>query len=122
MVFEAIETQVTSKFAEPLGDTKKLTVEYILTQKGWRGNTEDDWEECVKFIGNLALASKGLNSSISNKSWENKKKALNKHSRLYLNKELLENDLKVCDEMAIVKRGEQLAQVIVKIWLHADDI
>ena len=30
MVFEAIEKHVSSKFAEPLGDTKNLTVEHIL--------------------------------------------------------------------------------------------
>ncbi len=122
MVFEAIETHVSSKFAEPLVDTKKLTVEHILPQKGWRGNTEDDWEERVKFIGNLTLASKGLNSSMSNKSWENKKKALHQHSRLYLNQELLENAPEVWDETAIVERSKALAEAIVQIWPHADGI
>ena len=122
MVFEAIEKHVSSKFAEPLGDTKKLTVEHILPQKGWRGNTEDDQEDIVKFIGNLTLASKRLNSAMSNKSWEYKKKALYQHSRLYLNKELLDNAPEVWDETAIVKRSEQLAQAIVEIWPHADGI
>lgn len=134
MVFEAIETHVSSKFAEPLGDTKKLTVEHILPKSWAKGNwplpedtanrdvAESIREDCVKFIGNLTLASKGLNSLMSNKSWEHKKKALRQHSRLYLNKELLDNAPEVWDETAIEKRSKQLAQAIVQIWPHADGI
>ncbi len=134
MIFEAIEKHVSSKFAEPLGDTKDLTVEHILPKSWAKGNwplpedttnrevAESIREDCVKFIGNLTLASKRLNSSMSNKSWEDKKKALRQHSRLYLNQELLENAPEVWDETAIVKRSEQLAQAIVQIWPHADDI
>lgn len=134
MVFEAIEERVSSKFAEPLVDTKKLTVEHILPKSWAKGNwplpedttnkeiAESIREECIKFIGNLTLASKGLNFAIPNKSWENKKKALHQHSRLYLNKELLDNAPEVWDETAIVKRSEQLAQAIVQIWPHADGI
>lgn len=41
---------------------------------------------------------------------------------MYLNKELLENAPEVWEETAIVERSEQLAQAIVEIWPHADDI
>ena len=117
-----------------LGDTSKLTVEHILPKKWENGDwpfpkdTIDkataavDRNDCIKFIGNLTLASKELNFPKPNKSWEDKKKALQKYSSLYLNKELLDNAPEVWDEAAIVKRSKQLAQAIVQIWPHADGI
>ena len=127
--------QFLKKNTDLLGDTSKLTVEHILPKKWENG----DWpfpkdtvdkaaaavgrnDRIIKLIGNLTLASKELNFPKSNKSWEDKKKALHKHSRLYLNQELLENAPEVWDEKAIVKRSEQLAQAIVSIWPHADGI
>ena len=126
--------QFLKKNTDLLGDTSKLTVEPILP-KNW---ANEDWpfpkdtvdkaaaavdrNDSIKLIGNLTLASKGLNFAIPNKSWEDKKKALHQHSRLYLNKELLDNAPEVWDETAIVKRSEQLAQEIVQIWPHADGI
>ena len=119
---------------EMLGDTSKLTVEPILPKNWANGDwpfpkdTVDettsavDRNVCIKFIGNLTLASKELNSPKSNKSWEDKKKALQKYSSLYLNKELLDNASEVWDETVIEKRSKQLAQAIVQIWPHAADI
>ena len=126
--------QFLKKNTDLLGDTSKLTVEHILPKNWGNGDwpfpkdTVDkaaaavDRNDCIKLIGNLTLASKGLNFAIPNKSWEDKKKALHKHSGLYLNKELLENAPEVWDETAIVKRSKQLAQAIVQIWPHADNI
>ena len=121
MVFEAIATS-EPKSAKPLGDTSELTVERILPQGGFAVNPNGNLDGFVDFIGNLTLASKGLNFAIPNKSWDNKKKALHQHSRLYLDRELLENAPEVWDETAIVKRSKQLAQAIVQIWPHADGI
>ena len=121
MVFEAIATSKPMS-AKPLGDTSELTVERILPQGGFAVNPNGNLDGFVDFIGNLTLASKGLNFAIPNKSWENKKKALHQHSRLYLNKELLENDPEVWDETAIEERSKQLARRIVEIWTHADGI
>ena len=121
MVFEAIATSEPNS-AKPLGNTGDLTVERILPQGGFAENLNGNLDRFVDFIGNLTLASKGLNFAIPNKSWENKKKALHQHSGLYLNKELLDNAPEVWDETAIVKRSEQLAQKIIEIWPHADGI
>lgn len=52
-----------------------------------------------------------------NKSWEQEKKALHKHSSLYLNKRLLKGDPKAWDETAIVEQSKQLELEIVKIWM-----
>ena len=134
MVFEAIEAEIRSEFAEPLGSTGKLTVEHLMPQ-GW---TEEGWpfrestmnmvdaklarSDYVNCIGNLTLATKELNSSMSNRSWENKRRALNNHSSLFLNKGLLSNAPAKWDEDAIEKRNLELAQAIIRIWPHADGI
>ena len=134
MVFEAIETKIRSEFAEPLGSTAKLTVEHLMPQS-WRegdwplrksATSRDDAEaerrDYVNVIGNLTLATGRLNSSMSNRSWEDKKKSLNSHSSLFLNKDLLDNSPANWDEDAIEKRSQRLAQEIISIWPHADGI
>lgn len=89
IIFKVIGTHIIPKITETLVDTENLTVEHILSQKGGRSNTEDDWKECVDLVGNLAMASKEINLSMSCKLWGHKKKALHKYSRLHFNKTLL---------------------------------
>lgn len=134
MVFEAIEAEIRSQFAEPLGPTARLTVEHLMPQR-W---TEGDWplresttnrddaelerRGYLNLIGNLTLATRELNSSMSNRSWENKRKALNSHSGLFLNKDLLDNAPAKWDEDAIEERSSLLAKSIIRIWPHSDGI
>lgn len=133
MVFDAIETSFSSPLSEPLGSTDRLTVEHLLPQ-GWK---EGDWpfrdsvsdkteaetirNGVVGLIGNLTLATRELNSRMSNRSWEEKRKQLT-HSRLLLNKSLLDNHLVVWDEITIMERSQEMAQKVVDIWPYADDI
>ena len=133
MVFEAIENHIRPRITEPLGATEKLTVEHLMPQ-GWNesewplpeGYTDRDEagayrNATINLIGNLTLASRELNSHLSNRSWENKRKALNSYASLFLNKTLLD-DFSAWNEDAIVHRSERLAQVITEIWPHADGI
>ena len=134
MVLEAIETQIRPHMAEEVGDTSNLTVEHLLPQT-W---LENDWplsndgtdrNEAIRFrnahipsIGNLTLATKELNSSMSNRSWGNKRRALNEYSGLFLNKALLEAAQATWDEDAIEGRNQQLASIAVQIWPHANGL
>jgi hypothetical protein len=102
---------------------RKLQVEHLMPQS-WQENwpitdpTDEDEvafrEARVNLIGNLTLVSGGLNSSMSNGPWDKKRKALNKHSLLLLNKEL-ENEHS-WDESAIDERCAQLASVLISRW------
>ena len=128
MILEAIEINKRPPMAEGLGETANLTVEHLLPQRwheeGWplpdqgidKRESTDTRNGYVALIGNLTLATKELNSSMSNRSWENKRKALNKFSALFINKELLEGAPPVWDEHAIEHRSQQLGETITKIW------
>ena len=128
MILEAIEISQRPPMTETLGVTSNLTVEHLLPQgwneEGWPlPDQEIDKIEATSFrnghvslIGNLTLATKELNSSMSNRSWENKRKALNQFSALFMNKELLDSAPSIWDENAIQQRSQQLGEAITKIW------
>ena len=133
MILEAIEISQRPPMTESLGVTSNLTVEHLLPQswneEGWPlPNQKMDKSEAtgirsghVQLIGNLTLATKELNSSMSNRSWENKRKALNQFSALFINKELLDSAPIIWDESAIQRRSLQLGEAITKIWQHPAD-
>ena len=131
MVLEAIEMDLRSDMAEPLGVTDGLTLEHIMPQS-WKthypppdGKTSeeisDERNDAVRYIGNLTLTTNKLNSSLSNAPWEEKRKTLHEHSTLFLNKILL-NDAPIdrWDETAIYRRTFMLAERILNIWKSAD--
>ncbi len=130
MVFEAVEMHLRGGDAEPLGDTAKLTVEHIMPQK-WQQNwpllpntdeTEatENRDEAVKSIGNFTLITAKLNAKLSNNPWSEKRRTLNNHSSLFLNKQLLNGAPDVWDEAAIQERSKYLAKIIMEIWPSAD--
>ena len=134
MIFEAIESYVRPDFAEPLGSTSKLTVEHLMPQ-GWnigdwplptdvanKQEAEADRAGFVNLIGNLTLATKELNSRMSNRSWENKQKALNNYSSLFINKALLGTYSDTWNEFTIEDRSRELAATVVQIWPNANGI
>lgn len=65
-------------------------------------------------IGNLTLLTQPLNSSVSNAGFNEKKLALNEHSLLVLNRELVTHD--DWDEVAIERRSADLLKLALQIW------
>ncbi len=129
MILEAIESSLRTDKSETLND-KELTLEHIMPQSWERhwplsadmnNSTEeiDRREKAVKELGNLTLVTQKLNSSYSNGSWDEKKGELHKHSRLFLNKNLLDDAPDDWNEETIRKRSDILANQIIQIWPHA---
>jgi len=67
-------------------------------------------------LGNLTLLTSSLNPSVSNSSFEIKKKELAKQSTLLLNTYFM--DFEVWEESAIETRTELLIEDIIKIWKY----
>ncbi len=102
-----------------------LTIEHLMPQK-W----EEHWpladpsnieskharNDQVNWIGNLTVLTKKLNSSISNGSWETKKRHLNEHTVLLMNSSLATSDS--WDEERIRSRSASLGRRFCKIWLR----
>lgn len=135
MIMEAIEMSLRGDKSESIIDTKNLTLEHIMPVK-WENNwplpkpTEDNPEpqesrkNSIKEIGNLTLVTQKLNSSTSNGSWVVKREALDNHSSLFLNKNLLNSvpDGEEWNEITIRQRSIALAEQVIQIWPHADGI
>ena len=132
MVLEAIEMNLRSEKSEPLGATDKLTVEHIIPEKwekNWPlpANVSDEVEgerirnEAIATIGNLTLTTSKLNTALSNSPWSVKRRELNNHSTLFLNRQLLNGAPDIWAEAAIQERSECLAKVIMQIWPSADE-
>ena len=90
-----------------------LTIEHIMPQKlnmDWKHITQEQHEEYVNVLGNLSLT--GINSEMSNKSFEDKKALLKEYSKaINLNKDVWDEDL--WDIERIEKRTARLADNIV---------
>lgn len=131
-------TYLKSKM-ESLSIEGPLTVEHILPQ-GWlehwplpdgtKGMSSMElWEAAaddprakatrkrnatLQTLGNLTILTKPLNSAASNSSWEKKKPELLLHSLLPINQNL--HNVKIWDETAVQKRGEELFQRAMQLW------
>jgi hypothetical protein len=131
MVLRALEHfyQSNAHLAEPLMtfDWSKLQIEHILPQS-WHehwplpdGITADQRELALHGIGNLTLVAGKLNPSLSNAAWchaeakGGKSEALRRHTRLELNRRLLE-DHKAWDDASIEARAGKLFQDASTIW------
>lgn len=68
----------------------------------------------IHTVGNLTVLSQALNSAISNAAWSQKKPEMLKNSLLPINQNLYHHDN--WDEVAIVKRSEELFDKAMKIW------
>jgi hypothetical protein len=129
MAFREIEQSLYSSKVEAVSIPANLTLEHVMPQSWGRNwhlpdglNAEDmvaakaERETRIHRLGNLTLTAFPLNSALSNGAWEKKRQALNKHSKLLLNVELIEQYPEVFDESAIDKRTSLLAQRICDIW------
>jgi hypothetical protein len=142
-VLEEIEVKKRGKFQETKALAPSLTVEHIMPQS-WKefwplgGDivpTSDDYVQAIFYagseddtvvgkivrrnrllqsFGNLTLLTQPLNGSVSNGPYEGKRTALNDHSLLVLNKEIIQET--AWDEDTITKRGKTLFQIAKQIW------
>jgi hypothetical protein len=83
-----------------------------------RCGTELERNRMVHTFGNLTLATSSLNSTMSNHSWEDKRRHLADNSVLHLNKRILARaeDAEAWDEETIRARGEELFERARTIW------
>jgi hypothetical protein len=131
MVLRALERryQEHAHLAEPLMsfDWSKLQVEHILPQS-WEASwpiaedvSADERKWALHGIGNLTLVSQKLNPKMSNSAWIDpsgsggKQEALRKHTRLEINRRLLEN-YPVWNDEAIAARSREMFDDALAIW------
>lgn len=98
------------------------TVEHIMPQTPspeWKQHLGSDWNEVYEAylhtLGNLTLVTKDWNSSLSNSPFDAKKARLASHA-LLLNSMYFSTDISKWDENAILRRTEDLANIILTIW------
>jgi Protein of unknown function DUF262/Protein of unknown function (DUF1524) len=110
-----------------------LTVEHVLPQK-WRTHwpvepapvetehleREADREMHVHRLGNLTLVTKRLNPAVGNAAWAAKRAALDKHSIMHLNRDLVREHPDSWAESDVDLRGAALANLIIKHWPGPD--
>ena len=132
LVLERLEEEIRPDKAE-IQTHGALTIEHAMPQawhEHWPLNAEPNEREEAKYqresaihtIGNLTLVTQKLNTSASNGPWERKREALDDHSALFLNKDLLRYAGDEWDEAAIEERGRRLAELAVAAWPAADAI
>ena len=132
MILSAIEKhyQTSSTLAEPIMnfDWSKVQVEHILPQSWqehwplYQDKLAEERDYALHGIGNLTLVSGKLNPKMSNAPWlateateKSKREALRQHSRLDLNRRLIEaGDEWHEDKIAI--RAADLFDIAVNIW------
>ncbi len=126
LVLEGIESRLRSSGkSEQNVAPKNMTIEHVMPV-GWSNGewtspdgvdaetAELERNTLIHTVGNLTLVTRRLNSSMSNRSWENKRNALQKHSVLLLNNELMGEP--IWDETAIRHRSRRLAKIVAEVW------
>lgn len=132
LVLWGIENQLVSEAKTEIKEFpfRNLHIEHIMPQS-W----QEHWpitdsvdesrpisEKCeyrnqqIHTIGNLTLVNSKLNQTMSNSPWHLKKDELEKHSMMYLNKDLLNNSCSKWDEDSIQTRAIRLHSLAVKAW------
>jgi hypothetical protein len=130
MILRAIEEVSRTSKNEAVILPEKLTVEHLLPQNGtlqdypYAGTmplqTGETPERCrgrlVHTAGNLTLLTQELNSSVSNGPFDRKAKAIAADSDLRINAWLRGSVVPEWSEEAIQARGEELFQLVCKVW------
>lgn len=134
LVLVAIEERLRPKFVEEtsVSNAENLQIEHVMPVS-WNNHwplpenlidsletMKEERDRVIHTIGNLTLVTQPLNPVLSNKAWDEKKKAIDEHSLLFLNKQLVKNDR--WDESTIRTRSVWLFEHARKIWPHADQI
>jgi len=132
MVLEAIEDHLRGwRSGKPaIGDERvargKLAIEHVMPRK-WAAHWplhdpeqgEADRDRTIHTFGNLTLLTGRLNSKVSNGPWlgdGGKRKGLEEHDVLFLNRELLKQARDQWSDEAIRLRTRQMAEIIIQIW------
>ena len=128
MVLESLEGALRTSKAETLQPgTSDLTIEHVMPQsweQHWPLSDPDDPEAAdarrrlVHTMGNLTLVTDKLNPALSNSAWGDKRSGLNKHSVLYLNKDILDGWPERWDNDSILARSKRLADLTIACWPH----
>lgn len=133
LILEGIEGALRTRWSDTQEVPSRLTIEHVMPQN-WRrcwlspndaeepGMAEVNRDRLIHSIGNLTLITPGLNSFLSDDPWKTKRKGLDKHTNLSINRDLLDNAPDVWNETAIAARAHRLCQAAIKVWPHADGI
>ena len=132
LILQGIEGALRTPMADTQQVPRNLTIEHIMPQawgQNWNEFPDDveDLEQAgierdriIHTIGNLSLTNRRLGSSLSNRSWDEKRQILRDHFNLSLNKDYV--DEPKWNEGKIINRSRRLAQIAIKVWPHADGI
>lgn len=133
MILQALEHRYQSRNdkSEPLMsfDWSQLQIEHIMPQS-WETHwplpenfSAEDRKIKIQGIGNLTLVSKKLDPSLSNGPWldpeedkPGKRSGLHAHTRLMINRKLLDDYSDVWSEVAIDERAGQMFTDAKEIW------
>ena len=141
-VLEEIELVKRTRFHETDQLSENLTVEHVLPRNwsefwpltsgevptpeqlhaAYFTSIEDDSitgkivrrKRLLQNFGNLTILTQPLNSSVSNGPYNTKKKYLEAHSLLVLNREITKSE--IWNEETIIKRSESLYDVAIELW------
>ena len=127
VVLEALEDRIRSGDGKAEESCPKgLTIEHVLpvgwTESAWplhESYHPDQRNNILQRLGNLTLVTSPLNSAMSNDPWTEKRKTLDCHSVLHLNRRVVKRHR--WDEDTIIERGKQFAAEICEIWPHPED-
>ena len=118
-----------AKLGEQIPAGTNFHIEHVLPQS-WQENwplsdgapdgAAEDRDIAKHKLGNLTLVTSSLNPSMSNGSWDTKKYALDEHSLLMLNRQILKGDPPDWNEQSIAERGARLAEAAVMLWPGPD--
>ncbi len=131
MVLELVERQMSleAKVAQPGEVYPDYWIEHVLPQK-WKswpkpisGSDEESpverRERLLQTLGNLTLTGSKLGIKLKNRPWEEKRPILEEHSKLYLSNGLVRHT-EQWNEDAIVRRGREMADTLLRAWPGPD--
>lgn len=124
MILSKLEIDARTALAEDMALPPRLSIEHLMPRswkKHWplpddQVDAEELREAHINRLGNLTLVTDKLNPSLSNSGWAKKRPALNKHSVLLVNRQIVDQNPETWDEGCIDSRSLQLAEQIVRIW------
>lgn len=132
-LLERVEIGLRTNQAELQTLPGDLQIEHIMPKRWERhwpltGETHPNYPDArdyrnyvVDFLGNLTLVTGKLNASVSNGPWETKRSALEHHSVLFLNKDVIQQGGPAWALADIHERTHRLAACAVEIWPGPDE-
>jgi hypothetical protein len=98
-----------------------FSIEHVMPQS-WETNwpagegNEQTREALLHVVGNLTLLTAPLNTKVSNEGWTEKKKRLQAHDALFLNRLMLDKWDTHWDETTIAERTAYLSDAMCQVW------